>query len=269
MSHRYERLSLIIMNKKKIVVSLLLAGLLAGCSAEASTFTQAQKDEIGKIASDYIIKHPEVLIQASNALRDQSMQQQEQVYVKAALANQKALLEDPTTPIVGPKDAKVNVIEFFDYQCAFCSKMAAVIDQTEQANPDVKFIFKETPIFGERWEASKYGAEMGMWVYANYGSKVYKAYHNGVYATGKDEGQLTNAIVNQVATKAGVDVSKFKPDDQYLPDFKLFAALGFQGTPALIVMPSEGANATNTFVIPGYDPSMLKNAIEKVKASVQ
>ncbi len=256
------------MKKRNIVAAIAVAGLLAGCSAETNTFSSAQKEQIGKIASDYLVKHPEVLVQASNALQAQSMQQQEAAYVQAALKHADKLVNDPTTPFVGPKDAKVNVIEFFDYQCAFCSKMAPVIDQLEAANPDVKFIFKETPIFAQRWEASKYGAEMGMWVFKHYGSQAYKAYHNGVYATGKDEGQLTNAIINQVATKAGADVSKFKPDMQFVPDFTLFAQLGFQGTPALVVMPSTGATAENTFVIPGYNPDMVKADIAKVKASL-
>ncbi|WP_369686310.1 thioredoxin domain-containing protein [Photobacterium leiognathi] len=31
----------------------------------------------------------------------------------------------------GSKDAKVNVIEFFDYQCMYCSKIAPIVKSLE------------------------------------------------------------------------------------------------------------------------------------------
>lgn len=46
------------------------------------------------------------------------------------------------------------MIEFFDYQCVYCSRLAPVMEQVIKAHPQTRFAFKEWPIFGGRWESS-------------------------------------------------------------------------------------------------------------------
>ncbi|MCL9781132.1 thioredoxin domain-containing protein [Vibrio sp. S4M6] len=252
--------------KKTAIFTALAAVALAGCSAQNSDFSTTQKAQIEKIASQYIIQHPEVLIKATETLKQQQLAAQNNEQVQAVLQHTKQLLDDSTTPYVGPKDAKVNVIEFFDYNCIFCSKISPVVRDLQKANPDVRFIYKETPIFGMRWESSRYGADMGNWIFAQKGSKAYNTFHNAVYESGEVEGKLTNKEVDKAAKLAGVDVSKFKSDNSFMNNLQLFGELSFRGTPALIVMPTQGANKDNIKIIRGYDPAALKAAIASVKA---
>ncbi|WP_305812488.1 DsbA family protein [Photobacterium leiognathi] len=258
---------------KKLILPLMVTALLAGCNETTAVnnkdFSPEQKAQIEKIASQYIIEHPEVLVKASETLQKQQMQAQEQSAKQTVITYADKLVKNDKTPFVGPKDAKVNVIEFFDYQCMYCSKIAPMVKSLEQANPDVKFIFKETPIFASRWDASKYAADMGNWIFAHNGSAVYGKYHDAVFATGKDEGKLTKQDINSIATKLGVDTSKFDANNTFEENFQLFSELGFQGTPALIVMPTDNVTAKNVHIISGYDPKGLEKAIEEVKNSVK
>lgn len=260
---------------KKLLLPIMLGALLTGCNETTTVsnnngdFSAQQKAQIEQIASQYIINHPEVLVKASKTLQQQQMQAQQADAKQAVIANADQLLKDKTTPFIGPKDAKVNVIEFFDYQCMYCSKIADVVKQLEAKNPDVKFIFKETPIFASRWEASKYAADMGNWIYQQKGGATYIKYHNAVFATGKDEGKLTKQDVNTIATSVGVDVSKFDANNTFMNNFELFSKLGFQGTPALIVMPSSNITADNVHIINGYNPDALAKAISDVEASTK
>ena len=48
-------------------------------------------------------------------------------------------------PFAGPKDAKVTVVEFFDFACGHCKALAPVMAQLIKKNPDVKFVFN--PLF--------------------------------------------------------------------------------------------------------------------------
>lgn len=58
-----------------------------------------------------------------------------------------------------------------------------------------------------------------------------------------------------------MDLSQFKPTENYQRNLQLFSQLGFKGTPALIVMPTDGATTSNTYVINGADVAALTNAI--------
>ncbi|MDQ6705840.1 MAG: thioredoxin domain-containing protein [Acidobacteriota bacterium] len=63
------------------------------------------------------------------------------------------VLEDPVeipvagSPVKGPKDAKVTLIEFSDFECPYCSKAVGQIDAVLRAYPrDVKLIYKQFPL---------------------------------------------------------------------------------------------------------------------------
>ena len=174
------------------------------------------------------------------------------------------MLNDKNTPFTGPKDAKVNVVEFFDYQCIYCARLSPTIEKLQKKYPNVRFIFKETPIFGNRWEPSKYAAQIGLETFTQKGSSAYEKYHNGIYDSGLNEGQLTKDVVDANAKLAGVDLNKFKPTENYQKNLQLFSQLGFKGTPALVVMPTSGASIDNTYIINGADVASLNKAINSL-----
>jgi hypothetical protein len=95
------------------------------------------------------------------------------------------------------------VIEFFDYQCVFCSRFAPELEKVMKAQPDVRYLFKEWPIFGGRWEASLQAAQQGLTVWQKKGPQAYVTYHNAIYATGHNEGKLTAEDIRVAASKAG------------------------------------------------------------------
>lgn len=160
----------------------------------------------------------------------------------------------------------MNVIEFLITNVSIVTVYQPKIEQLKEQNPDVKFIFKETPIFASRWEPSKYAAQMALDIYAQEGSEAYNKFHNAVYQTGLNEGKLTKEVVDQQAKSAGFDINKFKPTESYQKNLQLFAQLGFKGTPAVIVMPTTGATADNTYVINGADVNAITSAINTLKS---
>ncbi|WP_435658851.1 hypothetical protein [Escherichia coli] len=96
-------------------------------------------------------------------------------------------------------------------------------------------------------------------------------YHNAVYATGHNEGKLTDADITAAAKAVKLDV-KTAPDVQGTLEGigALAQQLGFSGTPALVVMPSSGASADNVTVIPGFtDGETLNAAIQKAAGGIR
>jgi protein-disulfide isomerase len=101
----------------------------------------------------YLVGNPEVLQEVSDALNAKAQQQQmadnvrisNEVTARVA-ANPALLAVDAGDPSFGPADAKVTVIEFFDFRCPGCKSTAPEVLRLIQAHPDVRFVFKDWPI---------------------------------------------------------------------------------------------------------------------------
>ncbi|EPC5681764.1 DsbA family protein, partial [Raoultella ornithinolytica] len=88
------------------------------------TFSASQEKRIGEIAADYLRAHPEILIQMSEKLQHEQEAKQTRGFKSAALEQQANILGNKNIPSWGPGDGKVMVVEFFDYQCIWCSRFA-------------------------------------------------------------------------------------------------------------------------------------------------
>ncbi|KAA5922100.1 DsbA family protein [Pantoea sp. Bo_2] len=248
-----------------LMASALLSGMANAAEKTTPVFTPELDAHIGEVARDYLLAHPEVLVEVSQKLQAQQQEKQQQAMTAAVIKHQAALLNDKGTPSYGPADAKVAFIEFFDYQCSVCARQAPVIESLMKANPQVRYVFKEWPIFAQRWTPSLTAAKTGLQIYQQKGADAYLAYHNALYATGHDEGRLTLADINSAAAQAG----KLEGKNDEMPEVlsgtdALAQNLGLRGTPGMIVMPVNGVTADNVTVIPGgADQNVLQAAIDK------
>lgn len=257
------------MNLKKTLLPLLVSSsLLSGMALSATpAFTPAQEARIGQVATEYLVAHPEILIQVSKNLQLKQHQQQLMAMTKGVLQHTEALTGDKDTPVYGPANAKVTVVEFFDYQCAFCASLAPEMEKIMRANPQVRFVFREWPIFGERWESSEDAARTGLGIWKEQGADAYLKYHNGIFATGHDEGKLTAEDIRQVAASVNALPAKKDAMQPALDKVNALAQqIGFSGTPGMVVLPTTGATVDNTTVIPGMaGEKLIQSAINKAE----
>lgn len=153
-----------------------------------------------------------------------------------------AVLRDPENPVLGNPQGDITIVEYFDYQCPYCKKISPVLDQVVNEDKKVRLVFKDWPILGE---PSGYAARLVL--AAKYQNK-YEAAHRALMAK---VGRLTEAVIDEALTKAGVDVARAKADlaankpaiDGLLKRNNAQAEeFGFRGTPAFVV---------GTFRVPG------------------
>lgn len=236
-----------------------------------SKLSQKDKDEIGKIASDYLVQNPEILMKAYNSLQAKQQKEQEnksEQSTEIVIKNSQAILEDPNTPFIGPKDAKFAIIEFFDYNCVFCSKTAPALKEIIEKNKDVKFIFKEMPIFEDSFVTSKLGARLGIKVFKEKGSEAYVKYHNAIYETNHYEGTLTVDDVKKAAESVGVtaDLKDGEYEDVISKNMALATEVGLNGTPAFVFMATSNHTDENTLVNMGaLTVEQLQNVIDQLR----
>jgi protein-disulfide isomerase len=152
------------------------------------------------------------------------------------------VLRDPDIPSLGNPSGDISIVEYFDYQCPFCRKVAPELMDVVREDGKVRFVLKDWPILGG---VSVYAARMVL--AAKYQDK-YEAAHSALIAT---TAKLNEAKVDELLAAAGVDVDRAKGDmtthkaslDALLARNDGQAkALGFRGTPAFII---------GTFRVPG------------------
>lgn len=256
------------MQHKTLIASLVTTCTLflsaAAPAASPSAFTPAQTAEIGKIAGDYLLAHPDILVQVSQQLMAQQAARQQALSAAKVMEQQKALLHDPDTPVTGPAGADVAVIEFFDYQCVHCSGMAPDMDTVMKASPDVRFVFKEWPIFASQWPASEKAAMRGLDVWRKRGGEGYLAYHTALYHTGHIEGALTDADIDAAGQPDRYDTPDSAANTAELARTDVLAqALGLTGTPGLVVMPVNAVRPEAITVFAG------RVSAEKILAAIR
>lgn len=255
-------------NQTESVLNARAHDLAATSPAGARMFTP---QEVGEIAADYLIKHPQKLVEAGNALENSKAT----ASVERLIPYAPALFDTSETPNIGPDNADVAVIEFFDYQCIFCMRVTPVVETAMDQNKDVKFFFKEFPIFAGTKPVSAMGAATGLYVFHKYGAEGYRKYHNNImtsahtFATTQRTFQL--ADFDAVVKKSGFDVAftskdKIRFENVISANMQLGEQLGVSGTPGFIIINMKNPTADTTSFIPGaLDISTLQAAIEKAR----
>lgn len=243
------------LTKVIIVTTFMCYESLVHAGTELSALSPKQEQAFGEIAAGYLIKHPEILVQISQSLQKNQAERQREQFSDAAVKYRSLLLSNSDTPSVGPDNARVAVVEFFDYQCIYCNRIAPVMENVIKKNPGVRFIFKEWPIFADRWEISRTAAVRGLQVWKQKGAAGYMQYHNVLYQTGHYEGALTADDIAKASQAVAFDDKQAISQDAALAMLQdtntLVQAMGISGTPALVVMPVTTARPENTTVIPG------------------
>ena len=59
------------------------------------------------------------------------------------------VLRDPDVPVDRQSRRRHHIVEWFDYNCPYCRKIAPEIQQVVQDDGKVRLVLKEWPILGE------------------------------------------------------------------------------------------------------------------------
>lgn len=249
-----------------LLTATALAATIASPSIMAadSTLSDAQKTEIQTLVHDYLLNNPEVLLEVSQALQKKQQLTQQKQAQSAITDNASELFNDKMTTFGNPKGG-VTLVEFFDYQCIHCKKMAPVIAELVKGDSNLRVIYKEFPIFGESSDmASRAALAAAM-------QNKYLQMHEALLG---QEKHVDQKIIDETAKKIGLNMNKFKADmtgkevtDALAANRKLAEQLHLMGTPAFIVGSTPGgvfkADSQPGFIPGGTDASTLKDLIKK------
>jgi len=226
---------------RKVVRSLfaIAIGLTAAACGEGGTGQTVTEEITHERARQYLLEHPELVLDdpeiANSIRRARSKREQERAASqrRSVLEERADLLNSPLTPSSGEPSAAVTIIEFYDYQCPPCIISHPEVEQIRVAEPDVRILFGQLPIYGSH---SIMAARAAI---AAHRQGHFNAFHAALMTT---SAHLDMDSIYATAAEVGLDVEKLQVDMrdpkvlQYLEEIRLLAeALDVTGTPAFII----------------------------------
>jgi len=121
---------------------------------------------------------------------------------------------DPADPVSGPADAKVTIVEAYEFMCPYCAMIAPTVDQLLSEYPkDVRVVSKYFLIHGPpampAGQAACAAARQGK--YHEFKNVIWKkAWPNANQPPDRD--QLTPDALAATAGEVGLDLARFKTD---------------------------------------------------------
>jgi len=187
---------------------------------------------------DYILAHPEVLIESLQRAKAKAEAQKAATVKSRIAALRRDLIEDPNAPSLGNPNGDVTIVEFFDYRCPFCRQVEPWLQTLIRQDSGVRIVQKEYPILGG---ASVYAAHVAL---AALKQGKHTVFHDTLMAKegNIDEKNIHEDLILQVAKSVDMDIDRMNLDMKS-PDVEgeiqgtseIARLLGLTGTPAFIV----------------------------------
>ncbi|HEY3352496.1 MAG TPA: thioredoxin domain-containing protein [Polyangia bacterium] len=150
-------------------------------------------------------------------------------------AEERVAVDVGNAPAQGPKNAKVTIVLFSDFQCPFCSRVVPTIHQLMKEYPGkVRFAFKQYPLPMHPQAPLASEASLA----ANAQGKFWEM-HDKLFENQK---ALDRPSIEKYAQELGLDLAKFKADldskkfeAQVKADMEYGSKLGRFGTPTFFI----------------------------------
>jgi protein-disulfide isomerase len=145
------------------------------------------------------------------------------------------VLRDPDVPVAGNPDGDVTIVEYFDYNCPYCRKIAPELRQVVLDDGKVRLVLKDWPILGE---VSVIASRMAL--ASKYQDKYIQAHDALIGVASK----LTAPRIRELLAGAGIDLDRADRDlaanaraiDAVIErNGEQAVAFDFKGTPSFIV----------------------------------
>ncbi|WP_456238459.1 DsbA family protein [Palleronia pelagia] len=212
-------------------------------------------EDIKRLALEAILERPEILMQAIQLLEQREAAAQRSAAADVLEQERDLLENDPNAPVLGNPDGDPVVVEFFDYNCPYCKRVAPDVKALVAGDEDLKVVYREWPILGE---GSVFAARAAL---ASREQGLYEPFH---WALMELAGRANETTVMAAAEDVGLDTEKLRADmdaaeiDAHIEtSMRLAQSLGFNGTPSFVI---------GDELVPGLVPlEQLENLVEAAR----
>ena len=220
---------------RKSLLAVTAAALALGTAAPALAFTASEKTDIEGVVRDYLIRNPEVLLEAMDALQAKRQTEELAAQQNAIAKAGPNLFATPAGTVLGNPKGDVTIVEFFDYNCGYCKRAMSDMQSLIKTDPQLRFVLKEIPVLGpQSVEASHVSL-----AFRHVAPERYAEFHTkllGLKGVANEESALS------VAEELGVDekamrVAMKSPEVEAAlqEDSRIAQLLQINGTPSYVI----------------------------------
>lgn len=218
---------------RKYFISFVLLLAFGFAIEPVQALSAEDKKQIDKQIEDYFMRNPEKLEQALENMQAFMEDRTNRQQAEALLQNADKLYRDEADYTMGPQNAPITIVEFFDYNCGYCKRSFAPLMEVLEENKDVRLVFKEYPILGEpSYLASSTALAIN-------DKMKYLTYHSKLMT---HSGRVSQAVVEKILGELKLPPQKLQADarsDKYVLQLaetrQLADAIGVNGTPAFVI----------------------------------
>lgn len=239
--------------------ALVAATALPAAAFDPANMTDAEKAAFGVAVRDYIMANPHVLIEAVNAMEERRLADEAQNDKLLVEANKTEIFEDGHSWVGGNPQGDLVMVEFIDYRCGYCRKIAPEVDELVAADGNIKLILKEFPILGQESDlASRYAIAVKQIA----GPEAYKDAHDKLYEM---RGAVTLESLTEVARDQKLDanaiIQRMNTEEvsaEIRANRQLAEKMQIMGTPTFVIGPE---------LLRGIPSTGLAGAVEQIRAA--
>lgn len=223
--------------------AVLLAGLMSAAPAPAGAqgldlqdMTAAERELFRKEVRDYLMAHPEVLIEAIQVLEDRQNSQRTVVERDAIAQHGEALFNDDHSFVGGNPEGDITLVEFLDYRCGFCRRAHPEVAELLARDGNIRWVVKEFPILGPE---STLASRFAISVLQIAGPEPYAQVHDDLMTL---RGPVTPEALRRIADQNRLDVERVMagmdaPEVNAAIEANMALArnLGINGTPTFVL----------------------------------
>ena len=215
--------------------AILAFGTAAAPARAEGKFDADDTKAIEAIVRNYLVTHPEVLVEAIDALEAKRTADAEASQKSAIAENAEAIFATPEGTVLGNPKGDVTVVEFFDYNCGYCKQALSDMDKLIEADSNIRFVLKEIPVLGPNSVA----ASQVSLAFRKLKPEKYGEFHRKLLSS---RGVADEKRAMAVAAEFGVDEATLRPvmaspdiAADIATDNDTARALGVNGTPSYVI----------------------------------
>jgi protein-disulfide isomerase len=198
----------------------------------SASFSASQKGEVSTLVEKYIMEHPQTIVNSLQKMQREEEESKQQALNESVSQILPTIYADKTNPVLGNPDAKYTIVKLYDYACGYCKRMSKLLMDPVLANGNIRWIFVETPIFGE---TSDFAARIAL--AANKLGR-FKEMHEALI----DASELTKENIKSIAEKLGFSWEELEEianskeiKDKMIDNAGLAQQVGLRGVPLFII----------------------------------